>query len=167
MSWAKQKKQYAVIGAFLGLMGLLLAVIFHFAVEMGQQAGDSVEAFSSLEEAYRKDGIGGFLKSKAALKRKLKSDLAGGSTSEEHLNIAVYLFPDVLDAEDFEREEGQENWAPQQAQIEKAPRTPASRVAFEEMRANIWNYENPDKTSPQLSPQARQVIRIYEALSAP
>lgn len=89
--------------------------------------------------------------------------------AEENLaqNIAVYLFPELLSDEDFEKMVALDQWKPMQEAIEKSPKSPESRIWFEEMRANIWNYESPDRENPRISDYAKEVLRLYDELSSP
>ena len=56
---------------------------------------------------------------------------------------------------------------PLEESIERAPRTPESRLWFEELRADIWNYENPERSAPRITPYAQQAIRIFDVMTQP
>lgn len=126
--------------------------------------------FAGLEQVYKTAGMEKFLEQKALLKSSVRDALKDGTDRGQvdlATNIAVYLFPDVLPDENFEKGPATDLWGPTLEKIEKAPHTPESRVLFEALRADIWNYEMVDREEPKLSAPARQVIQIYDAISAP
>jgi hypothetical protein len=130
----------------------------------------SMDTFSQLDQILRKEGVARFKEEKLALKQLVRKTLEEPASAEEHdqaKTIAVYLFPEILANNDFERELAEDLWGSLQKGIENEPGSPQSRALFNELRANIWNYENADRTNPQLSLPAKQVIRLYETLSAP
>lgn len=127
----------------------------------------SFRKFFSLYALYQQEGLEKYLDGKEELKAQIKKSLESTLTEEEEIfvvNVALYLFPDILPEENFEKAVAMEQWAPLQEAIEKKPHTPESRLWFEEMRANIWNYENPD--SSRISSFAREILKIYNDLSS-
>ncbi len=155
-----------VLVAFFVVAGILV----YQSVNRPLDPGQSLDTFAVLHDILRKEGVSRFLAEKEELKKTVKMELgesAPGAKFAEAQSIAVYLFPDLLPDEDFEKPVALELWHPLQKAIEAEPGTAKSRTLFNEMRANIWNYESPDRSTPRLSDQARQVIRIYENLSAP
>ena len=129
-----------------------------------------IASFHDLQDVYRKEGLDRFREEKEKLRASVSEELKNPKDSESQnnaANIALYLFPTELPSGDLERQVGEEEWAPLQQEIEKVPGTERSRELFEEMRANIWNYESPSRVSPQLTAQAQQVLKIYKTLSNP
>jgi hypothetical protein len=105
-------------------------------------------------------------------KRELRAEVAnalGDAPGTPHkkvaLSIAVYLFPELLPVEDFERDQAQEYWVPLERAIERDPRTDTSRQWFEELRANLFNYEGVGRGTKALSAYAETTLHLYEALS--
>lgn len=122
-----------------------------------------------MSHTYQSRGIEGFLEEKRKLKKAIHTTLADRDTEMQKaaVNIAVYLFPELLPSKQLERGVASDFWIPHQQLIEQSPGTRQSREAFERMRANIWNYENPSRTTSELSAQAQQILSIYETLTSP
>ena len=142
----------------------------YFETHRADHAGSTpaLASFSTLQEDYATGGIKKFKEKKNALRSEVESELKKESDSPDRdkaENIAVYMFPDLLDSEDFEKEVAMEQWFSQEKNIEKDPKSPESRKDFEELRNNVWNYENPDRGQPTVSDYASQVIKIYDALT--
>ena len=129
----------------------------------------SLEEFARLDQIFRAHGMDTYLEHKRALRESIRRALKGNpSKYEPHAeNIAVFLFPDLLPNDDLEKQEATEGWADLEEKIEAAPNTPEARANLDEMKSNIWNYENADRVAPHLSEEAAQVIRIYQAISSP
>jgi hypothetical protein len=161
---------YRLIFAFLALAGAVLGLILYFAPNNRWRLEPIETTFVHLDEVYKEHGLQKFLEQKSILKQSVQTILKEGSDQAQKdlaSNIAVFLFPDVLPEEDFEKPLAEELWAETISEIEKHPGTAESRILFEDMRANIWNYEMVDKEDPKLSAPARQVIQIYDTMSAP
>jgi hypothetical protein len=126
---------------------------------------------SRLEETFRRDGLKRYLDRKEALRAEVERVLARTSPQDPErraaAQIAVYLFPNLLPETDFERSPSEEIFLPFEHAIENAPGTEQSQRWFEELRANVWNYESPSRTRPALSSAAQQTLRLYRALSDP
>lgn len=164
------KSDHRFLYTFIAVVVSAFGLMIYFALDREGESFLSEHIFTTLQEVYQKEGIKRFLAEKERLKRNLAPKLSGSPFRDEHKeasNIALYLFPEILPDEDFEKEIAMEDWGTFQKEIEKSPGSPESRKSFEEMRANIWNYENPSSRFPVLSPQAKQVIQIYQGLSAP
>lgn len=165
--WDSSHRQlYAFLFLILGMMGFLIYLAFHRPLS----SDVTLANFDGLQDVYKKEGLDRFLEEKEKLKSRVTEQMSNPRDSDElnhATNIAVYLFPTTLPADDLERQVGEEDWGSLQTQIEKSPGTERSRELFEEMRANIWNYENPSRTLPELTAQAQQVLRIYKTLSTP
>lgn len=159
-----------IILSFLAVCSLFLYMLVHLFSGQEFTITKVKHSFDSLKDTYLNGGITEYLDKKEKLKQQVASTLSKDSNSDEAVeaaNIAVFLFPDVLPDNNFERQDAVELWLPSTQKIEAAPNTLESREQFEELKANIWNYENPDKQNPQLSAQAQEVIRIYDEISKP
>lgn len=128
----------------------------------------SFGSFNSLHQDFVQGGMERFHEKKNGLRQEVGKALESPDDTPERdraQNIALYLFPDLLAKDDFERDVAMEQWVPQQKTIEEHPRSPESRRSFEELKNNVWNYENPDRQIPTISNYAESVIRIYDTLS--
>jgi hypothetical protein len=127
----------------------------------------SADTLDSLSQDYRKQGLEGYLKSKKSLKRRVSRQLENSKDPRVQLaatNIAVYLFPDLLPNDSFEKQLAEESFVPLQSEIEKSPGTSEAEALYEELRARVWNYENPKNSEQGLSEYANQMLKIYGAL---
>lgn len=148
-----------------GLLGLFL-----YSLHNKDTVQLTDKRFYGLHEVYKQEGILKFQEEKGKLKTQVTETLKNSTNEEEQqfaTNVAVYLFPEVLPDTNFEKTVALEQWGAFTEAIEKKPRTPESRVWFEEVRANIWNYESPDRHNPKLSPFAKETLRIYDEISSP
>lgn len=128
----------------------------------------SLASFNLLHQDFVQGGMEQFHKKKNGLRQEVGKALESSDDTPERdraQNIALYLFPDLLAKDDFERDVAMEQWYPQQKTIEEHPQSPESRRSFEELKNNVWNYENPDRQIPTISDYAESVIRIYDTLS--
>ena len=150
-------------------IAMLSAFIYYATTRRPVIGVGNLSDISKLEEVFSGQGMVRFQQEKERLRQAVFWELKRPETESgiEAEQLAVYLFPDALPRDHFEREVALMLWEPLQRKIEAAPKTPQSREWFEEMQANIWNYENPDRTAPQLSFAAKKVIRIYDVMSAP
>jgi hypothetical protein len=144
-----------------------IALLLYSSFIRRPKAANSIfELFLSLHSAFETGGISAFERQKALLKTQLSEQFKDPDrTPSSSLNIATYLFPDLLPEDNFERAMARELWEPLENAIEASPQSAESRQKFEELRATLWNYENPSHTSPELSSVAREIIRIYDVLS--
>lgn len=127
----------------------------------------SSDTLDSLSQDYRKQGLEGYLKAKKVLKRRVSQQLKNAQDPSAQLaatNIAVYLFPDLLPNDSFEKQLAEESFVPLQSEIEKKPGSPEAQTLYEELRARVWVYENPQSTEQGLSEYANQMLKIYGAL---
>lgn len=155
----------------LGFLCLLIFLLVQSKPAGLMQSGTTLSANEQVSSAsikglttkFTKEGIEGFSQHKALLKNDVRKALAGGNESAN--SLAVYLFPDLLDDRDFERTAAMGSWAPLQSLIEANPNSPLGRTHFEEMRGEIWVYENPDHRQPELSETASEVVNLYDAIS--
>lgn len=158
--------QWASLAIFVAVV--FLGYLIYLATLVAPDIQIVQERFHNLAMSYEKGGAHHFVGRKEALRRDISRTLRANQSLEARMiatNISVYLFPDLLPSEDFERAVAEEQWVPLQKQIESAPGTYESRLQFEEMKANIWNYENPDKQSPKLSETAETVLHLYDLMS--
>jgi hypothetical protein len=139
-------------------------------------AGDRLEidtafrTFNGLRALSHHEDIKKYLAGKESLRTQLKKSMGTNLSEDEEQfakNMALYLFPDILPDDEFEKMVALEQWAPLEEAIERKPHTPESRLLFEEMRANIWNFENPGLDSGRISVFAKEVLKIYSDLSSP
>jgi hypothetical protein len=132
---------------------------------------NSVEQnYSSLRLSVQQGGMAQFHKDKKELKNQIISILNSPKNEDEEAkasSIALYLFPDILPDENFEKQAALEMWAPLEAEIEKKPRSAEARMFFEELTSNIWNYENPKVSNAGLSIYAAETLKLYHAISSP
>lgn len=127
------------------------------------------KGITGLEVGFLEGGIEKYKELKASFKKQVAQSLetnADPHTNQAATNFATYLFPELLPKDNLEKSVGNQLWIPQQQAIEAAPNSPEARKSFEEMRANIWNYENPDRETPTLSTYAEEVLSLYESLSS-
>jgi hypothetical protein len=166
----KTKNHQAVVWGFLVVVSIFSAVLTFYSSRKTIQIDTNFRSFFSLHQVFRQEGLQRFLEEKKILKDRVSKTLLDASSEEEEgiaANVAVYLFPEALPDSNFEKQVALEQWAPFQAAIEGSPHSVESRLWFEEMRANIWNYENASAQLPKLSQFAREVLRIYNELSTP
>jgi hypothetical protein len=152
----------ALAFAFLGLGSLVYFSVFHKT----KNTLSVSEQFMSLHKAFESGGITAFQQRKEALRAQISEEMKDPDRiPATALNIATYLFPDLLPEENFEKAAARELWEPLEKSIEQNPQSPESRQRFEELRATLWNYENPSRVSPDLSSTGRQIIQIYDVIS--
>lgn len=128
------------------------------------------ENYSSLRLSITQGGLAQFQKDKMQLKNQIIAILNSPKNEDEETkasNIALYLFPEILPNENFEKQAALELWAPLEAEIEQKPRSAKARMLFEELTSNIWNYENPKITNAGLSIYAAETLKLYHAISSP
>ncbi|MEZ4751772.1 MAG: hypothetical protein R3B54_14425 [Bdellovibrionota bacterium] len=158
--------QWATV-AIVGVIGFL-GYLIYLATLVAPDIQIVQERFHNLAKSYENGGSAHFADRKEALRRDVSRTLRANKSLEARMiatNISVYLFPDLLPSENFERDVAEEQWIPMQREIEKSPGTYESRLKFEEMKANIWNYESPDKRAPKLTETAETVLHIYDLMS--
>lgn len=159
-----------LIWGFLFLFICSVFMLIRYTIKEMENQELTDKRFFGLHEIYQQEGILRFQEEKKRLKSQVISTLQQQPSENEvnfATNVAVYLFPDVLPDSNFEKGIAKEQWGTFQEAIEKKPKTPESRVWFEELRANIWNYESPSRENPKISPFAKETIKIYEEISSP
>lgn len=165
----KQKRARLLFAIFFFFATILSGTLLFFAVRQRKIIDTEFPRLARLDQVYVREGLHGFLTEKELLKRQVIYTLRYADSPEgahAATNVALYLFPETLPGDDFEREEAEALWVPLQKKIESDPLHPQSRTYFEQMRAQIWNYENPSRQAPQLSKYAKQVIHIYDVMSS-
>lgn len=159
-----------LVWKFLLVFVSCLGGLLFYALERPDGIHLANKRFQSLHAIYLEEGMNRFQEEKQRLKAQITKALNDPQSEEEQnyaTNVAVYLFPDVLPNASFEKSVAQEQWGTFQEAIEKKPRSPESRIWFDELRANIWNYESPDRQNPKLSPYAKETLKIYDGMSSP
>jgi len=155
---------------FVTLIGITLAIFIFSKVNNNKREIALSNSYSTLLKSVSQGGYSQFQADKNDLKQQVITVLNQPKNEEEEAfaaGIALYLFPEVLPDSNFEKETAMEFWAPLEKEIEQRPRTPEARMKFEEMKSNIWSYENPKITSAGLSLQAEETLKIYHELSSP
>lgn len=167
---ADAEPSYRLIFGFLGVAAAVLGLIIYFSPGNRFRWESVTATFTSLDTVYKTQGMEKFLERKELLKKAVTETL-NNSTDPAQLdlatNISVFLFPELLPDDNFEKLPAEEMWGFALKKIEQSPHTAESRVLFEALRADIWNYELVDREDPKLSLPATQVIRIYDIISAP
>ena len=166
-----RRRSNRLLWSFLLGIAIVTWLLLHYGGgnDGGPITPDKQQAFFGLTDAYRKGGIDRYLEEKTKLRKEIAAALnhpRDESEADYAANVAVYLFPDILPDSDWEKKVAMEEWAPLETAIEKAPRTPDARIWYEEMRADIWNYENPRLEQDHVSPAATEVLRIYGDMSS-
>jgi len=167
----KKGNHWREVSLFIAFAIAFMFFLFRHPRDRHQPDFVASSALSQLRSRFLKDGIEGYLEEKRALRTRIentiKSEDEDSDVAVRATRIATYLFPEVLPDTNFEKPIARDAWQPLEKQIEQEPRSVASRQSFEELRATIWNYESPDRKSPEISEDASQVIRVYDTLSAP
>jgi len=154
-----------IVAGFVTVVGVAVAVLMALSVSTGW-IPDGLDGFARLKTVYEREGSARFLEEKDNLRERVSGALSGERASAHAARqIALYLFPDLLEEGDFEAEAAIEIWAPLIRAIERAPRTSESRVTYERLRAEIWNFESPRRDDPQLTRWAEEVLRLYGAMA--
>lgn len=151
------------------LAALVMGALVYWSATLPPDPEELEQDLASLSRVYQEGGLAEFARRKLELKRSVDRAIRHSSSARARvlaMSVAAYLFPDVLPEGNFERPLGLSEWAPLAAEIERDPGTLHSRLTFERLRAMIWNYENPNRAAPDLSGPAKEVIAIYDALSA-
>lgn len=128
----------------------------------------SAESLEGLASEYRQNGIGHFRSAKRLLGKKVSFNLKNDDDPQAQMaamNIAVYLFPELLHDSHLEKRFSESTFKPLQEQIEASPGTPEAQQSFEELRNTVWSYENPKQNEQGLSEYAAQMLKVYGALS--
>lgn len=158
------------ITLFLISCALLFLYMYKHSHPSSFQGQPLANSYLTLLNSVTTGGIAKYRENKSALRQHISLILANPSSDNEESeasNIALYLFPDLLPESNFEKTQAFELWAKLQEEIEKNPRTPKARMFFEEMKSNIWNYENPRMTNAGLSEDAQETIKLFHELSSP
>lgn len=155
---------------FVGISMVGLVLLAQRVVTNQIKTASLETGYQSLLSSVSDGGIANFQNEKNSLKKLVQQVLKDPKSEEEEsfaYGIALFLFPDLLPNSNFEKETALTLWAPLEAKIESKPRSAEARMWFEELKSNIWNYENPKVASVGLSPQAEQTLKIYHQLSSP
>ncbi|NBX69182.1 MAG: hypothetical protein EBR01_09505 [Proteobacteria bacterium] len=158
------------ISIFLILTLSFLFYIYRFKPKAIFNDTALTDSYQMLMRSISSGGHVKFQENKQALKSRIASVLKNPKNEDEEnhaVNIALYLFPEILPDTNFEKELAIELWGTFENAIEKRPRTSEARMKFEEMKSNIWNYENPRLTNVGLSFHAEETLKLYHELSLP
>lgn len=164
----KSQQNTKLLLSFVSLVVLTIGGSYFFFTPGRRSSPTDFENLETLFTALRTGDIAKFQKAHLDLQQGVRTGLKAPPTSPQFLaafNVAVYFFPEALPKDSFEREVALDEWRPLQKQIEAAPHTKESREQFEEMKANIWNYENPNREEPELSDAASTVLQAYDLLT--
>lgn len=161
---------WATISVFLAVIVLSFSCLYLNKKTFNFRNSNIEESYATLKYSVKQGGFSQFQRDKNELKQHLLNILTAPKNDEEEIkasNIALYLFPDILPDTNLEKQAALEYWAPIEAAIERKPRSAESRMLFEELKSNIWNYENPKVTNLGLSVHAQETLNIYFELSSP
>lgn len=164
----KHWQDLKIVGFLLGLISIPVAFTFYFRETTSIHTPISKQSMEELAQEYRNSGMDRFRAAKTLLKKRVSFNMKRDQDSKAQLaasNIAVYLFPDLLPENHFEKEFAMEQFVPHQKVIEDNPGTPIAQEHFEELRNIVWNYENPKQSEQGLSDYASQMLKIYGAMS--
>src|SRR5688572_942598 len=141
----RQIQPQRILAGFVIVVAVIGALLIYLADLKEDEFIPDLRTFGELHAIYRNEGLQRFLAEKAKLRTHTSRAMSSGGqlAQAEAMSIALYLFPDILPSDDLERDIALEEWAPLTAAIERSPGTPESRLWFETLRANIWNYESP------------------------
>jgi len=164
--YTPQKTVLIFLSLFSGCVCVLLSS--HHYPEF--RSTNTTENYQALLSSVRRGGYSQFINDKKELRKQIEKVLSSPENEEQETlasNIALYLFPDLLPDSNFEKSSALGLWAPLQAEIEKRPKSSEARMLYEQMKSNIWNYENPKVSSMGLSKEAIDTLQIYHELSSP
>lgn len=128
----------------------------------------AMKSVSTLLPALQNNGVEGYLVAKARLREQVRSNLEYAEEDTRRLQaeqVAVYLFPELLPESDFEKSDALANFSPRIDEIEQRPNTEAASNAFADLRAEIWNYENPSREEPRVSEVGNEILKLFAELS--
>lgn len=156
------------LGVSLSLATVILGYLIYLATLVAPEIAIVEERFANLPTSLATGGLPFFHERKSKLRRDVKRTLQSNKSQRAQLvanSISLYLFPDLLSDKNFEKNVAVDHWGPLQEAIEGQPGSYRSRLWFEEMKTQIWNFENPDKENPELSTTAGTVLKIYDLMS--
>jgi len=161
-------KEIRVVAILIALLMVPILITSYMKENVLLHAPISVESLSELAQAYRKDGITQFLSEKRVLQKRVSFNLTNDDNPKAQMaamNIAVYMFPELLHESHLEKQYAEEHFKPLQEKIELDPGTRGAQDNFEELRNLVWNYENPKQNEQGLSEYANEMLKVYGALS--
>ncbi len=164
----KTLKEIKVVALLLSLLMVPILVTSHMRENVSLHTPISAVSLDELAQTYRKSGIERFLDAKRTLQKRVSFNLKNDDDSKAQMaamNIAVYMFPDLLHDTHLEKQYAEEHFKPLQDRIETVPGTREAQDNFEELRNLVWNYENPKQNEQGLSEYANEMLKIYGALS--
>jgi len=164
----KTLKEIKVVALLLGLLIVPVLITSYVRENVSVQTPISADSLDELAQAYRKSGIDQFLSAKRVLQKRVSFNLRNDDDSKAQMaamNIAVYMFPELLHETHLEKQYAEENFKPLQVKIESTPGTREAQDNFEELRNLVWTYENPKQNEQGLSEYANKMLKVYGALS--
>lgn len=164
----KTLKEIKLVALLLGLLMVPVLISSWLREDVAIHTPISAESLDELATAYRKSGMEQFIGAKRLLGKKVSLNLRNDEDPKAQMaamNIAVYLFPELLHDSNLEKQYAEEHIKPLQEKIEAVPGTSEAQTTFEELRNIVWNYENPKQTEQGLSEYAAQMLKVYGALS--
>lgn len=167
LTQSPQWQELRMVLILLVVVAIPVMVSYYLRTDFNTNIPISPRSLEQLSLEFKKQGIHSFLHSKKGLKRRVSFQLGNSKDPAAQLaatNIAVYLFPDLLPDDSFEKQFAQESFVPLQNGIEEKPGTQEAQLLFEELRARVWNYENPHNSADGLSEYADQMLKIYGSL---
>jgi len=162
-----QWQELRMVLILLAVVSVPVAISYYTRTDFDTSIPISSKNLEQLSQDFKKQGMRSFLQSKKTLRKRVSYQLRNSENQAEQLaatNIAVYLFPDLLPEDSFEKQFAEESFTPLQSGIEKQPGTPEAQKLFEQLRSRVWNYENPQNNSEGLSEYADQMLKIYSSL---
>lgn len=161
-------REIKIVTALLATLAVPVVVSTWLKDEAALHSPISAEGLEELSRAYRENGIDKFQSSKRLLRKKVSFNLRNDEDPKAQMaamNIAVYFFPELLHDSNLEKTYSLEHFKPLQEGIESAPGTESAQNNFEELRNEVWSYENPKQNEQGLSEYAAQMLKVYGALS--
>lgn len=161
-------QEWRLVLGLLTLLAVPVSFSYFFGTDLQIDVPVENDSISSLESVFRKNGLESFKTAKKSLRQRVSVQIKDAKNEKNRLaamNVAIYLFPDLLPESRLDKQEAEDLFVPLQRAIEEMPGTPEAQARFEELRSNVWNFESPNSSTPVLSEQANQMLKIYGAMS--
>lgn len=162
---SSHRQEIKIVAILLSLIIFPILVTLFLSQEKKNYGPISTASLDELSEVFKKQGFKSYFKAKSSLKDQISQELKNNENKETATNIAIYLFPDLLPGDHFEKEFAEENFLPLQLEMEKRPAKVEAEALYEKLHARVWNYENPQNTPQGLSDTAEKMLKIYQALA--
>jgi hypothetical protein len=124
--------------------------------------------FLKLKETLVEKGPLEFFKQKGLLKIQLQNILENipEEKSEGIYSMVLYLYPELLSDNDLEKTAAITLFKDVQTDIETEVSRMKKYKRMNDLRANIWNYENPSRENAKITQTAQNVLDLYEVLAS-